>query len=86
MALVLLQDVSASIDEGVLRDATIAMQTSLDQMKSGDMTALLHFSDTVSVVQNFCTDVSVLKRAAWHQPVGRGGTALWDALGHDRVE
>lgn len=82
LAMVLLKDVSGSIDETGLRHATDALQTSIDQMKSGDMAALLHFSATVSVVQPFCTDVSALKSAAWRPPAHlyRGGTALWDAL------
>jgi VWFA-related protein len=80
LAIVLLKDVSTSLEEIGLRDATAALQTSIDQMKSGDMAALLHFSDTVSVVQDFCTDVSALKRAAQREPAYRGGTALFDAL------
>jgi len=80
LALVLLTDVSTSLADDGLRDAQKAMQASLDQMQSEDRTALLHFSDTVSVVQDFCTDVSVLKKAAWRPPAHRGGTALWDAL------
>lgn len=80
LVLVLLQDVSTSLEETGLRDATAALQTSLDRMNPGDMGALLHFSDTVSVVQDFCTDMDVLKKAAWRPPAYRGGTALWDAL------
>jgi VWFA-related protein len=80
LALVLLMDASTSLEEDGLRDAQKAVQTSLDKMKSGDLVALLHFSETVSVVQDFCTDVSALKRAARYPPAYRGGTALWDAL------
>lgn len=80
LAFVLLMDASTSLEEDGLRNAQKAVQTSLDKMKSGDMAALLHFSDTVSVVQDFCTDVSALKRAARYPPAYRGGTALWDAL------
>ena len=79
ISVVLLVDVSGSMEGSPLIEAKVAALAFLNESRPNDAVSLVAFNDKVEVVRPFTTDMLKV-RTGVHSLACRGGTALYDAL------
>jgi VWFA-related protein len=85
IAVALVVDISGSMNEGGKLDgAKSAGRALLDALGRRDSAALISFADDVKVAHGFTSDTAALK-SALDGLVGKGDTALYDALGQSAL-
>jgi VWFA-related protein len=79
ISVVLLIDISGSMEGSPLVEAKVAALAFLDESRPNDAVSLVAFNDKVDVVCPFTSEMLKV-RTGVHSLVSRGGTALYDAL------
>jgi Ca-activated chloride channel homolog len=79
ISVVLLIDISGSMEGSPLVEAKVAALAFLDESRPNDAVSLVAFNDKVEVVRPFTSEMLKV-RTGVHSLTSRGGTALYDAL------